>query len=78
MRNAMLKSTADSTICADPGKIGGFLARIGVIEPWQLEKVLLIQRSGDARQFGEIAIELGYIADAPLKSYVDSKGRQSS
>jgi hypothetical protein len=45
------------------------------MQPWQLEKVLSAQRAGDARLFGEIAIELGYIEDAALKLYVDSHRR---
>ncbi len=56
----------------DPNKVGGTLVRIGVMQPWQVEKVLLAQRSGDDRLFGEIAIELGCISDVALKSYVDS------
>ena len=57
---------------ADADKIGGFLVRIGVMQPWQLEDVLLAQRSGDTRLFGEIAIALGYIEDAALQLSVDS------
>jgi len=64
-------SMTDHVPYADPNKVGGTLVRIGVMQPWQVEKVLLAQRSGDARLFGEIAIELGYISDAALKSYVD-------
>ncbi len=65
------------TIHTDAEKIGDFLVRIGVMQPWQLEDVLLAQRSGDARLFGEIAIELGYIEDAALQLYIESRGRQS-
>ena len=56
----------------DTNKIGGFLVSIGVMQPWQLEDILLAQRSGDTRMFGEIAIDLGYIEDAALQLYVDS------
>jgi len=62
----------DHASSVDPDKVGGNLVRIGVMQPWQVDKVLLAQRSGDARRFGEIAIELGYVSDAALKSYVDS------
>ena len=55
-------------------KIGTFLVNIGAMKPWQLDDVLLVQKSGDPRMFGEIAISLGYIDDAALSKYVDSRG----
>ena len=58
---------------ADTAKIGGFLAAIGAIKAWQVEDVLLAQRAGDTRLFGEIAIGLGYIDDAALRLYVESR-----
>ncbi len=57
---------------ADPAKIGGFLVGIGAMKAWQVEDVLVAQRAGDARLFGEIAISRGYIDDAALKRYVDT------
>ena len=54
-------------------KIGEFLVRIGVMKPHQVEEILRIQRVGDKRLFGEIAIELGYINDEVLKKYVEAK-----
>lgn len=69
----LANDSADHAPDADVGKIGGFLVRIGAMQSWQLEKVLRMQRSGDARRFGEIAIDLGYIEDAALKLYVDSR-----
>jgi hypothetical protein len=53
-------------------KIGEFLLKIGAMQPWQVEDVLLAQRMGDKRIFGEIAIALGYIEDAALKMYVET------
>ena len=57
-----------------PEKIGTFLINIGAMQPWQLDDVLLVQKSGDSRIFGEIAISLGYIDDAALAKYVGSRG----
>jgi hypothetical protein len=37
----------------------------------QVEEVLRTQKAGDARLFGEIAIELGYIDDGALRRYVE-------
>ena len=54
-------------------KIGEALVRIGAIKPSRVEDVLLAQRTGDNRLFGEIAIEFGYINDEVLKKYVEAK-----
>jgi hypothetical protein len=70
-----LKNTSvDQVLGAD--RIGSFLVRVGAMQPWQLEKVLQLQRSGDIRRFGELAIDLGYIEDAALKLYVDSRSNE--
>jgi hypothetical protein len=65
---------SNETVRPDPSRIGGFLVSIGAIKDWQIKDVLLAQRRGDSRMFGEIAISLGYIDDAALKRYVDSRG----
>jgi len=54
-------------------KIGETLVRIGAITPSQVEDVLRAQKAGDNRMFGEIAIELGYINDEALQSYLNIK-----
>jgi hypothetical protein len=58
---------------ADTARIGGFLAAIGAMKAWQVEDVVLSQRRGDGRLFGEIAIGLGYVDDAALQLYVESR-----
>jgi hypothetical protein len=55
--------------------IGGFLLSIGAMKSWQVEDVLLAQKSGDTRIFGEIAIALGYIDDTVLQRYVEARAR---
>ena len=55
-----------------PGKVGEFLVKIGAIQPWQVDDVLLAQRSGDPRIFGELAIAFGYINDNALQLYIES------
>ncbi len=64
---------ADETPRAEADKIGGFLVSIGAMKAWQVGDVVLAQRKGDARMFGEIAIALGYIDDAALQLYVESR-----
>ncbi len=54
-------------------KIGETLVRIGATKPFQVEDVLLAQRTGDNRLFGEIAIEFGQINDEVLKKYIEAK-----
>ncbi len=55
-------------------RIGDFLVRIGAMKKAQVEDVLRIQKAGDSRSFGVIAIELGYVNEAAVKKYVDSQG----
>jgi hypothetical protein len=54
-------------------KIGDFLVSIGVMTKDQAETVLIRQRQGDTRIFGEIAIEMGFINDESIKRYIDHK-----
>jgi hypothetical protein len=54
-------------------KIGEFLMQIGAIKQFQVDDVLRVQKAGDKRMFGEIAIELGYINDAALQKYIEYK-----
>lgn len=59
-------------------KIGEFLYRTGVMEPWQVEKVLQAQKAGANRLFGEIALERGCIKDDAVKRYVDYLEKQGA
>lgn len=54
-------------------RIGEFLVQIGAMKPYQVEDVLRVQRDGDKRMFGEIAIELGYVDDAAIQKYIESR-----
>ena len=58
-------------------KIGEFLVKIGAMKQWQVEDILKVQKSGDLRMFGEVAISLGYIDDAVLMKYVESKSKSA-
>lgn len=55
-------------------KIGEGLIRIGAISREQVEEILKLQKQGDDRLFGEIAIALGYIDDKAIEKYLKSKG----
>jgi hypothetical protein len=52
--------------------IGDFLLRIGAMKRPQVDEVLRQQKAGDARLFGVIAIELGYIKESAVKRYLDT------
>jgi hypothetical protein len=52
-------------------RIGEFLVKIGAMTPDQVEIVLQLQKNGDERIFGEIALEKGYLDDDAIKRYVD-------
>lgn len=39
-------------------RIGDFLVKSGAMKAEQLENVIRVQKAGDTRRFGEIAIEL--------------------
>jgi hypothetical protein len=54
-------------------KIGDTLVRIGAMTLEQVDKVLELQKNGDTRLFGEIAIEQGFIDDSAIKAYLDSQ-----
>jgi hypothetical protein len=45
--------------------------QIGAIKQYQVDDVLRLQKEGDTRLFGEIAIELGYIDDEAIKKYLE-------
>jgi hypothetical protein len=57
-------------------RIGDFFVRIGVMNPQQVEKVLGLQKQGDKRTFGEIALSLGLADVNALKAFADSSQKQ--
>jgi hypothetical protein len=54
-------------------RIGEFLLQIQAIKPYQVEDIIRMQKTGDTRLFGEIAIEFGYINDAALRRYIEAE-----
>ncbi|MCF6334512.1 MAG: hypothetical protein L3J12_02065 [Spirochaetales bacterium] len=55
-------------------RIGDGLVRIGAMTEDQRDKVLQMQTDGDERMFGEIAIDLQFIDDKAILSFLDSRG----
>jgi hypothetical protein len=54
-------------------RIGDFMMRIGAMKKNQVDEVLRLQKAGDTRQFGVIAIELGYVKEEAVKRYLDAE-----
>jgi len=52
-------------------KIGEFLVKIGAMTAEQVDQVVQLQAKGDARIFGEIALDLHYLDDDAVKRYID-------
>ncbi|MDA3808749.1 MAG: hypothetical protein PF518_00325 [Spirochaetaceae bacterium] len=56
-----------------PEKIGEGLVRIGAMTEEQRNEVIEKQKNGDGRMFGEVAVELGFINDAIIMEYINSR-----
>ena len=54
-------------------KIGEGLVRIGAMTEEQRNQVIEMQKSGDGRMFGEVAIEMGFIDDQIIMDYINSR-----
>jgi hypothetical protein len=57
-------------------RIGDGLVRIGAMTMEQVRKVLALQKAGDTRLFGEIAIEHGFVNDEAIRRYLESKPKE--
>jgi hypothetical protein len=58
-------------------KIGEYLVGIGALSATQVTVVINHQQAGDARLFGEIAMELGYLADnEPIDKFLEFQEKQ--
>jgi len=58
-------------------KIGEYLVEIGAMSESQVTVVINHQKEGDERLFGEIAMELGYLADnEPIDKFLELQEKQ--
>ncbi len=58
-------------------RIGEFLVAMGAMSQSQVTTVINHQKSGDERLFGEIAMELGYLADnEPIDKFLEYQESQ--
>ncbi len=54
-------------------RMGDGLVRLGAMRADQLEKVLVAQKAGDSRKFGEIALAMGFVTQDAIKSWEAQK-----
>ena len=52
-------------------RMGDFMLETGEMKGPQVDEVIGIQKCGDTRRFGEIAVALGYITEEAIKRYVE-------
>jgi hypothetical protein len=58
-------------------RIGEYLVGIGAMSATQVTVVINHQQAGDERLFGEIAMELGYLADnEPIDKFLEYQEKQ--
>jgi hypothetical protein len=58
-------------------RIGEYLVARGAMTPSQVTVVINHQKSGDERLFGEIAMELGYLADnEPIDKFLERQEKE--
>jgi len=58
-------------------RIGEYLVEIGAMSASQVTVVINHQKEGDTRLFGEIAMELGYLADnEPIDKFLELQEKQ--
>ncbi len=55
--------------------IGETLIAIGAMTKDQVNRVLSLQKQGDSRRFGQIAIEMGFIDDAAIEKYLAKQSK---
>lgn len=68
-----LPTSTRSRVPSKDEKIGDGLVRIGAMTKGQAEEIMKLQSDGDSREFGLIAIELGYVDDEAIEKYVNGK-----
>jgi hypothetical protein len=52
-------------------KMGDYFVSIGVLTVEQVNEVIRMQKEGDARKFGDIAVSKGFINDSSIKKFDD-------
>jgi hypothetical protein len=59
-------------------KIGEGLVRIGAMNKEQVDTVLKLQKDGDTRLFGEIAVDMGFVDIQAIIEYLKSSHKDTS
>jgi len=56
-------------------RIGDYLVRTKALQQSQADEVVRIQKSGDRRSFGQIAVSLGFVAQAAIDTFLATQGK---
>jgi hypothetical protein len=56
-------------------RIGDYLVRTKALQQSQADEVVRIQKAGDTRSFGAIAVSLGFIAPGAVDSFLAAQGK---
>ncbi len=51
-------------------RIGDYMIRTGAMKQAQVDVVIHAQKTGDKRAFGQIAVSLGFIAEANVQAFL--------
>ena len=52
-------------------RIGDYLVSVGVLTESQVSEVLRLQKEGDKRKFGEIAVSQGFMEDSSIMRFTN-------
>jgi len=52
-------------------RMGDYLVSIGVLTEAQVNQVMQMQKRGDTRKFGELAISQGFMDESSIKKFND-------
>ena len=52
-------------------KMGDYLVYIGVLTEAQISQVIQMQKDGDTRKFGELAVAKGFMEESAIRKFND-------
>lgn len=56
-------------------RIGDYLVRTKALQQSQADEVVRVQKAGDKRSFGAIAVSLGFVPQGAVDSFLAAQGK---
>jgi fructose-1,6-bisphosphatase/inositol monophosphatase family enzyme len=56
-------------------RIGDYLVRTKALQQSQADEVVRVQKGGDTRSFGAIAVSLGFVAQGTIDAFLATQGK---